>query len=324
MSRSCSSQAHAAASFGWLCASAAGLLGVSALGIALGLRSLLVSTEAARQAVACCGTIFSSCLLSPSLLRATVPWLGLGLLLYGLLRGIRNVWQTVRANRRFLAGLEPGSPAPGSVLHRVAEETGQLPWVRRIDLPGRRQAFTAGLRTPRIYVTRDLCAALSPEELAAVLLHEGHHRRHKDPVRVLVILFLQDLLFFLPVGHVLGRVFFQAQEDAADDAVAARGGDRLELASALCRVARLEVSKPPSGSLVRITGRGAIQRRVERLLSPHREDFPRAGLASLAGSALAGTLLVASLYLPVLMDGSPFEFRGCSVEACRGMECVER
>lgn len=321
MRRPRSSQAHASASFWWLGAVAVVFLGFSTAGIALGMRSLVLSTDAARRAVACCGTIFSSCLLSPSMLRATVPWVAMGILLCGLLRGLRNGWRTIRANRSFLAALREQPMDRVPLLRRAAQEIGLLRWIRLIDRPGRPEAFTAGLATPHIYVTRELCAVLAPQELTAVLLHENHHRQSRDPLRALVILFLQDLLFFLPVGYVLGRVFFEAGEHAADDAVGARGGDSLELASALCRLAKLEFAGPRAGSLARITGRGSIQRRVERLLSPHRDELAPPRVAGLLGSALTGALLVTSLYLPILMGGSPFEFQGCTGAYCQSVEC---
>ena len=324
MSESRTPQAHASSSFWWLGVIAAALLGFSTVGIVLGMQSLLGSTEAARRAVACCGTIFSSCLASPSMLRATIPWLGMGILLYGLLRGLWNAVRTIRANHRFLSTLQE-LPAVGETsLGRLAAETGVLRNLLLIDIPGRRQAFTAGFLSPRIYLTREICEALSDEEIKAVLLHEDHHRRNRDPLRALVIMFLQDLLFLLPVGYVLGRVFFEAREDAADDAVVAQGGDRLDLAGALCLLARLETVEPQVAALGRITGQGRIQRRVERLLSPHREGMGRPRMPALILSVVIGALLLTSLYLPILIGGPSFEFQGCSPTYCEGMECMKR
>ena len=317
-------QAHASASFWWLGVIAVGLLGFSAVGIVLGMQSLLGSTEAARRAVACCGTILSSCLASPSMLRATVPWIGMGILLYGLTRGLWNGGRTIRANKRFLSGLREIGEDGAASLHRVASDLGLKPPAFLIDLPGRRQAFTAGLLRPRVYVTRELLEALTSDELKAVLLHENHHRANRDPLRALVILFLQDLLFFLPVGYVLRRLFFEAREDAADDAVVSGGIDRLDLASALCRLGRLEIAEPRVGSLAWITGQGRIQKRVERLLSPHREGLRRPPMPALILSVVIGALLVIGLYLPILIGGPSFEFQGCSATYCEGMECMKR
>lgn len=44
-------------------------------------------------------------------------------------------------------------------------------------------AFCSGLITPRIYVSRGLVEILTPEELEAVLRHELHHLKHRDPLR---------------------------------------------------------------------------------------------------------------------------------------------
>ena len=60
-------------------------------------------------------------------------------------------------------------------------------------------AFCAGIMWPRIYVTRPLVAHLGPEELDAVLLHEHHHSRRRDPLLYAARQALADVCFCLPL-----------------------------------------------------------------------------------------------------------------------------
>jgi Zn-dependent protease with chaperone function len=320
--RAAYSKARAAASFWWLGLIAAGLSAFSIIGIVLGLRSLIISTVTAVGAIECCGTIFSSCLVSPSMSRATLPWVAMGILCFGVFRALRNGWATLRTSRSFVGSLRIANLVHQPKLCEILSDLGLRDHVQLVD-DGSHRAFTAGLLSPRIYVTRGLCEALSRDELKSVILHEDRHRQSLDPLRAFIILLLQDLFFFLPIGHALGRIFFEAQEEAADDSVAESGGDSLELASALCRVARLE-SSSGAGVVPGILGGGGVERRVRRMLSPHRGESERPSSSVVLGSMFVCALLLITLYLPLLMSGSPFEFQGCNSEFCRGMGCLPR
>jgi len=60
-------------------------------------------------------------------------------------------------------------------------------------------AFCAGILWPRIYVTCRLVGHLRPEELDAVLMHEQHHRRRRDPLLYAARQALADVCFCLPL-----------------------------------------------------------------------------------------------------------------------------
>src|SRR5439155_13985574 len=60
------------------------------------------------------------------------------------------------------------------------------------------QAFCVGTIRPRIYVSVGALKRLSATELDAVLAHERHHQRRRDPLRLLVVEALAHGLFFLP------------------------------------------------------------------------------------------------------------------------------
>lgn len=80
-------------------------------------------------------------------------------------------------------------------------------------------AFCCGFWQPRIVLSTGLVRALRAAELRAVLLHEAHHLRRRDPLRLLATRALARLAFFLPVALDLRRRWEVASELAADEVV---------------------------------------------------------------------------------------------------------
>jgi Zn-dependent protease with chaperone function len=62
---------------------------------------------------------------------------------------------------------------------------------------GKPQAFCAGLLRPRVYITTGSLERLDEAALAAVLEHERHHARRRDPLRLASGRVLSRALFFL-------------------------------------------------------------------------------------------------------------------------------
>jgi Zn-dependent protease with chaperone function len=95
-------------------------------------------------------------------------------------------------------------------------------------------AFCAGLLRPRIYVSAGALEALGADELRAVLAHERMHLQRRDPLRLVTGRLLGEALFFAPVVRALVSRYDMLAELAADDhALAAVGGDRAVVASAM-------------------------------------------------------------------------------------------
>lgn len=200
---------------------AAGLGGGAVLAIALALAVSIRavdfrSVSLADAAEACRRALF------PHLDLASVLVLVLGSVSVAvLLLGVRSLVRQLGAGRRFLRGLRVvgvGRGYPSSTLV--------------IDDP-RPQAFCAGYLRPRIYVSTAALAMLDDGELAAVLAHEQHHARRRDPLRVLLTEVLSHALFFLPVMRRLRRRYGALAELAADEAAVGAVGDAAPLASAL-------------------------------------------------------------------------------------------
>jgi beta-lactamase regulating signal transducer with metallopeptidase domain len=98
----------------------------------------------------------------------------------------------------------------------------------------RPHAFCAGLLTPRVYVTTGALEILDEPALAAVLAHERHHARRRDPLRLATSRVLARAMFFLPAVRELGRQQQTLVELSADEsAISAAAGNRSALARAM-------------------------------------------------------------------------------------------
>jgi hypothetical protein len=123
-----------------------------------------------------------------------------------------------------------------------------------------------GIFRPHVIFSRDVQAALSPEEFQVALLHEKAHRISADNLKRLLILLAPEAL---PVSRCFARLehaWMKLSEWSADDD-ATRGNAQapLELAQALIRVARLGVV-PRSRLSLSLVGDSNLQERVDRLL----------------------------------------------------------
>ena len=94
-------------------------------------------------------------------------------------------------------------------------------------------AFCAGLVRPALYVSDTALARLGERELHAVIEHEAHHARRRDPLRLLAAQTAADAFGFLPPLRGLGRSSAALADLAADAAAVAAVGSRAPLAAAL-------------------------------------------------------------------------------------------
>jgi Zn-dependent protease with chaperone function len=133
----------------------------------------------------------------------------------------RAGWRQWRAHRRFLAQVEVVGRLQGHPGVRVI--AGAWP-----------DAFCAGFLRPAVYISRGAVEALTSAQLAAVIAHEHHHRRVRDPLRFACARVLAQALFFVPVLRALRDRYADIAELRADRAaVRAAAGSRGALAAAL-------------------------------------------------------------------------------------------
>jgi Zn-dependent protease with chaperone function len=154
-----------------------------------------------------------------------------------------------------------------------------------IDDPGP-QAFCAGLFRPRVYVSSGAVALLDESALDAVLAHEAHHARCRDPLRLAVGRILARALFFVPgLRELVARQQALAELGADESAINAAAEHRSALARAMLTFAD---SPGPVGQV------GIDPRRVDHLLGDAPSwRFPTLLCCAAAGMiALLGAIVV--------------------------------
>jgi Zn-dependent protease with chaperone function len=267
--------------------------------LALGIGGLLLATAAVTTAIASVrhGSTGSRPILVVGL-HFTYPNLnGAAALLLALavagaaaiVLGVRASWRQLRSYRSLVDQIG------------VVEPLDKDPRVNVIADP-MPQAFCAGYLRPRVYVSRRTVELLTEAELDAVLAHEHHHRRVRDPLRLAYARIVSEALFFIPVLRSLSERYAELAELSADHAaVRANAGEAAPLASALLA---FDESGPPGAA-------GISSERVDSLLGvPIHWRLPpwllAASLALLSGmSALVWIVsgaasAHATLNLPVL------------------------
>lgn len=240
-------------------------------------------TSVCSAAIQVMGGVSALLLLSlPALLAASV---------------IAHAWfishRTRSVTRRLLLARE-------SVPERLACAAAQAGIAGRVDLVHCRQpeVFAYGLRVPRVLITTAGLAALGEGELAAVMHHEAHHVRRRDPLRLTFAHSLGRALFMFPLVGDLSRQLATATELEADRGAIRRVG-RTELASALTRfLGASRLAAAPGVSLQQ-----ADELRVAQLRQPERFAYsftPRrsAQIASLAAACLVLAQLAMLAFAP--------------------------
>jgi Peptidase family M48 len=253
--------------FGLAAALGAGGLGVTAATITTTLASVHQASAGAGQIVLV-GIRFTY----PTVNGAEMLLLVLGVFAAAVIAAaVRAAWRQVNAHRRFTAVLEP------------VESLDRDPTVSVIRDP-RPQAFCAGYLRPAVYISRRTVELLGDAELDAVLAHEHHHRRVRDPLRIACGRVLSEALFFVPVLKPLCDRYADVAELSADRAaVRASAGREAPLASALLA---FNENAPPGTS-------GISPERVDSLLGqPTRWRLPSWLLAGSVTALAALTLVI--------------------------------
>lgn len=282
-----------------------GLLGLSVV-VAAGLTvaSARLVLPLASDAAPAAGVIARWCLrlFSGSPATDELVMLGLlGLLPTTALLGLASLGRQWRATRRLVRAqltARPDSPPA-----RLGSVTRRLGLAGRLEVVQSAQpyAFCYGLLRPRIRVSTGLTNLLSEGELEAVMLHERHHLRSRDPLKILLTRALGRAFFFLPLIAELGRYYLVAKEVEADRAVIrAQGGGR-QLAAVLLKLA---LSCPGIDQETTVAGLGGvIETRIDSLLGAGAPVRPRPSSAAIGLSALVLVAIAVVVLAPNLVGG---------------------
>lgn len=257
-------------------------------------------------------------------LGATLPPLGaivLALTVATLGVAALRTWQVIRRTERVLERHQTVPPPPR--LRVAAAAVGVVDRIACVQ-DARAYAYCAGLLHPRIWVSTGAARRLRRRELEAVLWHETHHLRRRDPLRVLVARALASALFALPAIGALQRRFEVAKELDADQAALRAQGSASALAGALLKLAQEKLPFAPQQ--VAAGAWSLSSARVEQLCGADPEAVlpaPSSRARWLSALALAGALLLASgqaaranLLPASALDQLGFAPFGASVHEC--------
>jgi len=163
-----------------------------------------------------------------------------GLAAIALAPAALHAFRIVGALRR---GARPAMVDMPNGLRRAAKTVGIGARVVCLD-DAARYAYCAGLLAPRVYVSLGTVRALRGRELEAVLWHEGHHLRQRDPLRALVARAFAVIFVAAPVISELADRFEVASELEADRAVLRAQRTSRWIAGALLALGRTEPASP--------------------------------------------------------------------------------
>jgi BlaR1 peptidase M56 len=135
-------------------------------------------------------------------------------------RALTGAVREVQASRRFQRVLAQSKPRPVQGALLIADP--------------QPRAFCAGLFRPRVYLSTGAIAILDEAAVSAVLAHERHHARRRDPLRLATGRVLARALFFLPeLADLVERQHALAELSADENAVNVAPANRSALARAM-------------------------------------------------------------------------------------------
>ncbi len=223
--------------------------------------------------------------------REWVAWLasvwlaGLALMLARAARSLAGAEKLCRAAR----------PLEDETMLRLIEQArrklGLARRIRAVVTEKLTSPAVAGILVPTLIMPLSLMTALPPNQLQLIVLHELAHIRRGDYLTNLFQLLAESLLFFNPAVWWISRQLRQEREASCDAvAIALAGGERLEYARALARVAEhnLEESFAATPACCDPHDRPRGRARVRRVLAPGARPQLRLTWRALTGSLVLG------------------------------------
>jgi len=272
------------------------ILSIIIIGIGLGIKGYISDTKFAYDAVTCCGSICSKCFFTSRTFSTILPWGCVAILFIGIGMATRKTILMLSWNYRFNRPITPLSSETHPNLKNILPTLNLYGQLVLLDNDKLHCAFTLGLRKPKIYVSSGICSYLSRKELIAVILHETHHKKSKDTLKLFVIQIFCALNFFLPINSYLINLYSAASEKAADDSAIKFSREPLELASALVKLSKSKLMDTLSPSTAFSKEQNIVEDRIRRLLETHK-PLPYSGKTYLYLSCIASVFIAVIICL---------------------------
>jgi Zn-dependent protease with chaperone function len=162
--------------------------------------------------------------------------------------------------------------------------------------------ITAGIRRPRVLISRAAEFVLTERELQSALRHEVAHVVRRDNLRKLIL-----RLVAFPGMEKLENAWREATEMTADDDAVSSISEALDLAAAVIKLSRLASLQPPEELTTALvhSPAGSLNARVERLIAWKDRRKNLISGYSLGYALFAATTVLAALavtYSALLID----------------------
>jgi len=168
----------------------------------------------------------------------------------------------------------------------------QIP-VNVISSDEKRAAFSMGWLKPAIYMTSALIESSTPPALDIILRHELSHCRRRDPLRIMLLNAVSELLWFVPVIKPQVDNWTLAAEMACDKSALDAGHDKLDVAKVLVELAAPPILAGHHASPALSSIRDHLEFRVKSLLGEN--SFKSARIRP--GLIIASLLIVSSILI---------------------------
>ena len=158
--------------------------------------------------------------------------------------------------------------------------------------------FCYGFINPRICISSAVVNLLSGNELKAVLLHEQHHLKVYEPIKLFLVKIISNALFFIPGIKNLAKQYVVFSELAADETATDNFKNKVSLAQALNKIlAQKENMLIQKGLAISFFSQ-IIEERVNKLVDNNYSPKPKFGFIKLFSSvAVLGILTLSAKFL---------------------------
>ncbi len=226
---------------------------------------------------------------------------GLFILAVGLLTAILSfIVKSVRIylkTNRFIKKYTAKKNLASEKLNHIAQQINLTGKVMEIQT-NEPTVFCYGFINPRICISSAVVNSLSHNELKAVLLHEQHHLKVYEPIKLFLIKIISNALFFIPGIKNLTKQYAVFSELAADETATDNFKNKAPLAQALNKIlAQKENALIQKGLAISFFSQ-IIEERVNRLVDNNYIPSVKFGFFKLFSSiAVLGVLTISTKFL---------------------------
>ncbi|MFF2480366.1 M56 family metallopeptidase [Paenibacillus sp. NPDC058071] len=128
-------------------------------------------------------------------------------------------------------------------------------------------ALAHGMFKPKIVISTQVLHMFSDKEVKAILLHEWHHCRNRDQIKLFTITLLKDAFGYWPIMKPLFSYYQTWTELLADRFAIRRMGTELHLANVLLKLSKSRTAQ--SVAAVHFSA-SAMHYRIMQVLEPHQ------------------------------------------------------